>query len=347
MFSKKEMEIMSTWKYGSNEEPWIIIKMLTYNHEKYVAEAIEGCLSQISEYSFCLLIHDDASTDSTPQIITEYAKQYPKLIHTVLQVENQYSKKDGSIARILKPMVQSQYIAYCEGDDFWIDEFKLQKQIVFLMNNPDYVAVYANILPVDEESQYDESRRGMYKELNEGDYTEKEISLGVLKTQTATLLHRNVFNTMSEADFNYYVSCKANGDQKMLVLLSSYGKIHYLKDILAAHRKEYTAGTSWTAYYSSLSEAQKAKEAYNKNTSIADLYSHFHHKEMRIWEVMLFQRLEIRKKLGKTKNSEEYNLYKSILEDRRIYYHINWFLLSYMLIRRVFRKVAKTLARKK
>lgn len=109
----------------------------TYNHEKYIEEALLGFLSQETSFEYEILIHDDASTDRTPEIIREYEKKYPKLIKAIYQNENQYSKKVRITANIQFPRAQGKYIALCEGDDYWTDKSKLQRQYDLLEKNPD------------------------------------------------------------------------------------------------------------------------------------------------------------------------------------------------------------------
>ena len=107
-----------------------------YNHEAYIADALKGFVMQKTTFPFEVLVHDDASTDNTAQIIREYEKKYPQLIKPIYETENQYSKKDGSLYRIQYGRAQGDYIAVCEGDDYWTDPLKLQKQYDALEHNP-------------------------------------------------------------------------------------------------------------------------------------------------------------------------------------------------------------------
>ncbi|MDD3036338.1 glycosyltransferase [Bacteroides sp.] len=121
----------------------VTICCLTYNHEKFVKQCLDGFIMQKTNFHFEVLIHDDASTDKTQEIIREYATNYPDIIKPVLQKENQYSKGIRAIlATFCYPQAKGKYIAICEGDDYWIDPLKLQKQVDFLENNPDYAMVY-------------------------------------------------------------------------------------------------------------------------------------------------------------------------------------------------------------
>ncbi|NLZ74160.1 MAG: glycosyltransferase, partial [Bacteroidales bacterium] len=117
--------------------PIVSIICITYNHEKFIREAIEGFLNQIVDFPIEIIIHDDASTDSTAKIICEYASIYKDKIKPILQKENQKSKGLGIVSRTVFNAAQGKYIALCEGDDYWTDPFKLQKQVDFLEANMD------------------------------------------------------------------------------------------------------------------------------------------------------------------------------------------------------------------
>lgn len=108
-----------------------------YNHEKYIRSALEGFVMQKTSFPFEVLVHDDASTDHTAEIIREYEIKYPDIIKPIYSTENQYSKNDGSLSRIQYGRVQGKYIALCEGDDYWTDPLKLQKQYDLLESHPE------------------------------------------------------------------------------------------------------------------------------------------------------------------------------------------------------------------
>lgn len=108
-----------------------------YNHERYIRSALDGFVMQKTNFAFEILIHDDASTDKTADIIREYEAKYPNLIKPIYQTENQHSKGIGAPRIFQEPRVQGKYIAFCEGDDYWTDPFKLQKQYDAMEAHPE------------------------------------------------------------------------------------------------------------------------------------------------------------------------------------------------------------------
>ena len=116
----------------------VSIICFAYNHKEYITEAIEGCLKQIVNFRYEMIVHDDASTDGTAEIIKEYEKKYPDIVKGIYEEENQYSKSKNFVRQIQKEMISAargNYIMWCEGDDYWIDPTKMQRQIDYLEQN--------------------------------------------------------------------------------------------------------------------------------------------------------------------------------------------------------------------
>ena len=122
-----------------NKSLMVTIRCLVYNHEPYLRQCLDGFVMQKTNFRFEAIVHDDASTDGSAAIIREYAEKYPDIIKPIIEKENQYSKKDGSLTRIMNAHTHGKYVALCEGDDYWTDPLKLQKQVDFLESHPDYV----------------------------------------------------------------------------------------------------------------------------------------------------------------------------------------------------------------
>lgn len=120
-----------------NDEIIVSIICNTYNHEKYIEQAIQGFIKQQTEFNYEILIHDDASTDNTVKIIKKYEDRYPEIIKPIYQQKNQYSIDFNNILQIQFQRAKGKYIAFCEGDDFWIDIRKLSKQVHVLNHHPE------------------------------------------------------------------------------------------------------------------------------------------------------------------------------------------------------------------
>lgn len=121
----------------SEKTPLVSVLTLAYNQAPYIRECLDGILMQKTNFAFELLIHDDASTDGTTDIIREYEAKYPYIIKPIYQTENQYTRGGKIMERFMYPRAKGKYIAMCEGDDYWTDPLKLQKQVDFMEANPD------------------------------------------------------------------------------------------------------------------------------------------------------------------------------------------------------------------
>jgi len=123
--------------WDNNIEPLVSICSITYNHGPYIKECLEGFLMQKTTFPVEILIHDDASTDGTEEIIREYEVKYPHIIKPLYEDENQWAKGKKGSKVFNFPRARGKYIAICEGDDYWTDSLKLQKQVEFLKKNSD------------------------------------------------------------------------------------------------------------------------------------------------------------------------------------------------------------------
>ena len=120
----------------NQEEPILVaIHCLVYNHEPYLRDCFEGFVMQKTNFRFVAIVHEDCSTDHSADIIREYEAKYPDIFRPIYETENQYSKHDGSLGRIMNEAIDAtgaKYIAMCEGDDYWTDPYKLQKQVDYM-----------------------------------------------------------------------------------------------------------------------------------------------------------------------------------------------------------------------
>ena len=125
-----------------NQDIKVTIRCITYNQKDYIRQCLDGFVIQRTNFRFEAIVHDDASTDGTAEIVREYAEKYPDIIKPIFETENQYSKHDGSLGRIMNANTRGKYVAICEGDDYWTDPLKLQKQADFLDANPQCSLTY-------------------------------------------------------------------------------------------------------------------------------------------------------------------------------------------------------------
>jgi glycosyltransferase involved in cell wall biosynthesis len=148
--SRSQKDIVSAW--DNKVDILVSIVCATYNHERYLESAINGFLNQRTTFPLEIIIHDDASTDGTAQIIKAYCKKYPKLIQPIYQTENQYSNGFFKPTVYAAGFAKGKYIAFCEGDDYWIDHNKIQRQVESLERNDDIdFSFHAAYLAVDGE----------------------------------------------------------------------------------------------------------------------------------------------------------------------------------------------------
>lgn len=158
----------------SEVKPLVAIHCLVYNHESYLRDCFEGFVMQQTNFPFVAIVHDDASTDGSAAIIREYEKKYPDIIKPIYETENQYSKHDGSLGRIMNAAIEAtgaKYVAMCEGDDYWTDPQKLQKQVDFMEANTEYSMCFHKV----EVLSHNSNDIGLYDHLCERAYSAYEI----------------------------------------------------------------------------------------------------------------------------------------------------------------------------
>lgn len=146
-----ESQIMKKWNGTIYKQPLVSIRCMVYNHEKYIEQCLDGFLKQITNFPFEVIVHDDCSTDNSAKIIREYEKMFPSIVKPIYEKENQYSKGNEVLFSIIMPRMSGVFIAFCEGDDYWIDEHKLQKQVDYMLEHvecglcfTDYNILYNN-----------------------------------------------------------------------------------------------------------------------------------------------------------------------------------------------------------
>ena len=215
--------------------PLVSVKMVTYNHELYIAQAIEGVLIQETEFPIELIIGEDCSTDRTREIVLDYQKQYPNLIRVLISTENVGAARNDVLTY---NACRGTYVAVCDGDDYWTDSSKLQKQVDFLDANPEY-AMSGHAA----------------KTIFLGDIAERERFHKPLKIATFDdLLEYHFLPSLSMVFRKRLISKHpswflnvGSGDIAMELMLAHHGKIYYMDDIMGIKRV-HSGGISQTLH---------------------------------------------------------------------------------------------------
>lgn len=215
-------------------KPLVVISCITYNHSSYIRDALEGFVMQKTDFPFVAIVHEDASTDNTADTIREYAEKYPDIILPIYEKENQYSKRNGSVGRIMQTAREAtgaKYIAYCEGDDYWTDPLKLQKQVDFLESNPDYILVCTSF-----DKYFQNSKKMQYNNRwgKHGELTFNELLLHNF-IATLTIVVRRELHT-KYAEFIKDAPIWPFGDYPLWLYASTIGRIMKFSEETAVYR---------------------------------------------------------------------------------------------------------------
>lgn len=242
----------------SRNEIMVTVRCLAYNHEPYIRQCLEGFVMQKTNFRFEAIIHDDASTDGTAKIIKEYAEKYPDIIKPIFEEKNQYSKHDGSLTRIMNEHTHGKYIALCEGDDYWTDPLKLQKQVEILEHNHKIGLCYTKAsIYVQKDNVFKNCHSKPYK-----GYKSILISNPIM---TLTTLFRKDLYFMYLHEIKPYSKNWLMGDYPLWLYLAAKSEIYFLPEKTAVYR--YLENSA--SHSSDLSKQEK----FNQN--IIDIKHYF------------------------------------------------------------------------
>lgn len=230
------------------QRPFVSICCLTYNHEPFIRQCLEGFLMQQTSFAFEVVIHDDASTDGTTAIIQEYETKYPNIIKPQYEKENQWRKGIRGSSVFNFPRAQGKYIALCEGDDYWVDPMKLQKQVYWLENNPHYSICYTSFKTVDFSGQHivRDNYNAFINESVSGNILSKLFEHNFIITATICV-RRQVIENYMETGFCI--------DYSLFFSAAFLGLAHYSPDQGVCYRQHSNSLTN-----SNLSEVNKMLE---------------------------------------------------------------------------------------
>lgn len=222
---------------NTNEKIEVSVLCAAYNHEKYIRDTLEGFVIQKTNFKFEVLVHDDASTDRTAEIINEYQKKYPNIIKPIFQKENQYSKGIKIGRDILAPRALGQFIALCEGDDCWIDKNKLQMQYDYMIANPECTVSTHNALLYN---QYNGRKKKMLNINHEKDYYINDfLNMKRWFPTASIMIHKRIYINRPKC-----IAMSDRGDYPLLLYGVLNGYIHYFPDVMSKYN--YGVAGSWT-----------------------------------------------------------------------------------------------------
>jgi glycosyltransferase involved in cell wall biosynthesis len=245
---RTELEITSHWK-AVGEKPAVSICCIAYNHESYIEDAFEGFLMQKTNFSFEIIVHDDASKDKTAEIIREYAYAYPNIIKPIMQKVNQYSISQSQPIINAITISRGKYLALCEADDYWLDPHKIQIQHDFLEKNPSIVISGHDAKIVNEENEV-VSKSKLHDSMKK-DFSSEDLVRGKCSVLTLNWFHRNV-DVYSLPEQRHVL----NMDNFVLSLLGHHGGSHYHEDIGSSAYRIHSGGVWSGASNNMKNEAQ-------------------------------------------------------------------------------------------
>lgn len=223
-----------------DKEYTVVVVVITYNHAPFIEEALKGIIMQQTNFSFTTLVLDDCSTDATADIVRKYEAQYPDLIKGVYFDENQYSQGKGTYSAVVPWFGHTKYFAGCEGDDYWTDPLKLQKQVDFMESHPDCKMSFHR---VTEHWQDNSAPDKIFSPVEDRVYTGTEIFKQWVVATCSVMIRSDVFFVKSLRDmfddrglFFY--------DQALYMYCSLLGSVWGMSELMGVYRRVQTGFTS-------------------------------------------------------------------------------------------------------
>ena len=259
--------------------PIVTINCVTYNQAKYIKQCLDGFLMQKTNFPFEVLIHDDASLDGTKEIIEEYTRKYPDIIKPIYEKENQYSKGVSISKTYNFPRVKGKYVAMCEGDDYWTDEYKLQKQVDFMEANHDYTICFHPVKRVFETKIRENDTFPTADMIDAGFTFENLLKYNFI--QTNSVMYR--WEAVKDVAKNFPANILP-GDWYLHTMFAKEGKIKFINEVMSVYR--INSGGIW----------------YDEFVSRNKLYEKYCCKMMNFYKYRFF-------KLVKNKNYKAFKYY--------------------------------------
>lgn len=257
-----------------NQNIMVSVFCLAYNHAKYMRQCLDGFVNQKTNFKFEVLIHDDASTDGTQDIIREYEAKYPDIIKPIYQTENQYSKGIKINKTYQFPRAKGKYIACCEGDDYWCDNQKLQKQFDLMESNPNCSVCVHKVRCIEESGNPLERfyPSGQLKSgvIKSSDFLKYILCEDGYPFQTSSYFYKRNSSYYILDDSPEFTKGLSFGDIPLLLYLATKGDFVYLDEIMSHYRVQSVG--SWNSHLDSkstknLDENRKMLTDFNRFTN--------------------------------------------------------------------------------
>lgn len=254
----------------NNEEIMVSICCITYNHERYIKQALDSFLKQKTNFRYEVIVYDDASKDNTSKIIKQYEEKYSKIIKPIYAQENQYSKGRQTLEFTFKE-AKGKYIAVCEGDDYWIDENKLQMQVDYMENNEQCTLCFHDAIILNmqnnEKTSWKWYNKKFYKKT--GNYNAGELELLGAKP-TASYMFRTKY---VEKIPDWFEKCIV-GDKPLELIMTSFGYAYHIEKIMSVYRVG-TGSSVMDKINKDNEENKKAIQYWEKIEWILDKFNYF------------------------------------------------------------------------
>ena len=210
----------------------VSVSCISFNHGRFLRKALDSFLEQKTDFRYEVLIHDDASTDDTVDIIREYAARYPDIIRPMYEEENQYSKGISNISGVFNfPRARGCLIAMCEGDDYWCDPCKLQKQADYMLSHPDCALLAHAAGIVSEDGAF--RTQTMIRPFSESrELTPEEVISKKTNLPTASLMFRTEYAKQLP---QWYFDCPV-GDIPLQLWMLMHGSVYYMDEVMSMYR---------------------------------------------------------------------------------------------------------------
>lgn len=208
------------------ENPLVTITCVAYNEADYIRKTLDGFVMQKTSFPFVALVHDDVSTDNTSEIIMEYARKYPDIIVPIIEKENLFTqKKLESTMNDHIAKTGCKYVAICEGDDWWIDPYKLQKQVDYMERHPDCVMCYTDC-QFYFEYNHSIDKSGISKNVSRANSFSKQMIHALYLAPMTWLVKREFHGSYDDYTDNHFA---------MSLDLYQHGMVHFMDDVTAVY----------------------------------------------------------------------------------------------------------------